>query len=47
MSPLVLAKILGVFLSPLTAHGKYPLQDCEKLLLPIQMQLSEKLKNFS
>ena len=47
MSPLVLAKILRVFLSPLTADGKYPLQDCEKLLLPIQMQLSEKLKTFS
>ena len=42
MSPLVLRKILGVFVNTLTADCKYPVQDCENLPLPIQMQLSEK-----
>ena len=41
MSPLVLRKILGVFVNTLTADCKYPVQDCENLPLPIQMQLSE------
>ena len=36
MSPLVLGKILGVFVNTLTADGKYPVQDCENLKLPIQ-----------
>ena len=35
-----------VFVNRLTAYGKYPVQDCENLLLPIQMQLSEKRKTF-
>ena len=47
MSPLVLAEILGVFLNTLTADGTYPVQDCEKLQLPSQMQLCEKPKAFS
>ena len=36
-----------VFVNRLTADGKYPVQDCENLQLPIQMQLSEKRKTFS
>ena len=47
MSPLVLFKILRVFVNTLIADGKYPVQDCENLQLPIQMQLSEKRKTFS
>ena len=35
-----------VFVNRLTAEGKYPVQDCETLLLPIQMQLSRNLKLF-
>ena len=38
MSPLVLSEILGVFVITLTANGKYPVQDCENLQLPNQMQ---------
>ena len=41
MSPLVLAEILGMFVNTLTGDGKYPVQGCENLQLPIQMQLSE------
>ena len=40
MSPLVLGEILGMFVNTLTVDGKYPLQGCENLQLPIQMQLS-------
>ena len=47
MSPLVLGEILELFGNTLTADGKYPLQCCENLQLPIQMQLSEKPKSFS
>ena len=47
MSPLVLGEILGVFVNTLTADGKYPVQGCENLQLPIQMQLSGKPKTFS
>ena len=46
MCPLVLGEVLVVFLNRLTAGGKYPVQDCENLQLPIQMQLSQKRKNF-
>ena len=35
-----------VFVNRLTAEGKYPVQDCQTLLLPIQMQLSRNLKLF-
>ena len=45
--PLVLGKILGVFFKTLTADSKYPVQYCENLQLPIQMQLSVKRKTFS
>ena len=47
MSPLVLGKILGVFVNTLTAEGKYPVEDWENLQLSIQMQLSWKWKGFS
>ena len=47
MCPLLLGEVLVVFLNRLTAGGKYPVQDCENLQLPIQMQLSEKRKTFS
>ena len=40
MSPPVLREILGVFVNILTPVGKYPVQDSENLLLPIQMELS-------
>ena len=47
MSPLVLGEIVGVFLNTLTDDGMYPVQGCENLQLPIQMQLSDKQNNFS
>ena len=47
MSLLVLGEILWVLVNPSTLDGKYPVQDCENLQLPIQMQLSEKRKTFS
>ena len=47
MSPLELGKILGVFLNTFTSDGKYLVQGCENLQLPIQMQISEKQKPFS
>ena len=42
MCPIVLGEILGMFVNTLTADGKYSVQGCEKLQLPIQMQLYEK-----
>ena len=47
MSPLVLDEFLGVFVNRLTADGKYPVQDCENLQLPTQMELSEKRQSIS
>ena len=46
-SPVVLGKILGVFLNTLTGDGKYPVEEWENWQLPNQMQLSEKRKTFS
>ena len=46
MFPLVLGEILEVFVDILTDAGRYPVQYCENLLLPIQMQLTEKRKFF-
>ena len=46
MSPLVLGEIFGLFVNILTADDKYPVQDCQNLHLPIQMQLSEKPKTL-
>ena len=37
MSPLVLGEIIGFFVNTLIADEKYPVQDCKKLELPIQM----------
>ena len=37
MSPLVLCKILSVFVNTLTADGKYSIEDWDNLQLPIQM----------
>ena len=42
MSPLVLGEMLEVFVNTLPVDGKYPVQSCENLQLPIQIQLSEK-----
>ena len=47
MSPLEFREILEVFVKTLTADGMYPVQCCENLQLPIQMQLSDEQKNFS
>ena len=47
MSPLVLGEILGMFVKTLIANAKYPVQGCENLQLPIQLQLSEKQKTIS
>ena len=47
ISPLVSAEMLGLFVNRLTSDGKYPIQGCENLQLPIQMQLFQKRKNFS
>ena len=46
MSPLLLGEILDLFVNILTADAKYPVEDCENLRLPIEMQLSEKRKPF-
>ena len=46
MSPLVLGEVLVVFVNRLTADSKYPVQDCENLQLPIQMELSQKVKKI-
>ena len=46
MSPPVLGKILGLFVNTFTSYGKYLVQGCENLQLPIQMELSEKQKTF-
>ena len=36
-----------MFLNKLSADGKSPFQYCENLQIPIQMEVSEKLKNVS
>ena len=46
MSPLAIGEILVVFVNTLTADGKYPVQYCHNLQLPIQMQLSDNGKTF-
>ena len=47
LSHLGLGEILETFVNTFTGDGKYPVQGCENLELPIQMQLSEKQKTFS
>ena len=43
---LVLGDILGVFVNTLTGDAKYPVQECEDLLLPIQMNSLNNEKLF-
>ena len=40
ISPLFNFEMIGVFVDTLTADYKYPVSDCENLLLPIQTILS-------
>ena len=47
MSPLLLGEMLRMFVNTLAIDLMYPVQGCENLQLPIQMQLCEKQKNFS
>ena len=47
ISPLVICSILGVFRNTLTANDIYPVQDCENMSSPIQMQLCLKPRIFS
>ena len=43
----MLGEILEMFVNTLTVDGKYPVQRCENLQLPIQRQLYEHQKIFS
>ena len=47
ISPWLKVEIIELFVKPWTADYKYPLPDCENLLLPIQIQLPSKQKTFS
>ena len=47
ISPLILGEMLRVFVNTLIADDKYPVQDCKKLALAMQMQLSQKRKTFA
>ena len=47
MFNVVLGEILRLFVNLLTVDDKYRVQDCENFPLRIEMQLSEKRKNFS
>ena len=47
MSPVVLGKILEVFVNTLSAEAKYSIEDLENLPLQIQMQLYDNWKTFS
>ena len=47
MSPLLLGEMLRMFVNTLAIDLMYPVQGCENLQLPIQMQLSKKPKYFS
>ena len=46
-SPLVICKVLGLFVNTLTADYKYSLLNRGYLLRHVQMQLSQKRKTFS
>ena len=46
-SLLVICKILGLFVNTLTADDKDSFLNRDNLTQPIQMQLSQKQKNFS
>ena len=43
-SPLVRSEVLGLFVNTLTGTDKYSRHNREKILQPVQIQLSEKLK---
>ena len=45
--PLVTCWIFVLLGNILTAKGKYPLRYCQDLMIPVQMQLSWKVKTFS
>ena len=45
-SPLTLGEISADFVNTLTADGMFPVQDCENLQVPIQMQLLSKTETF-
>ena len=47
MSPLVICKILRLFVNTLSADDKYSFLNRDNLTQPIQMQLSRKEKTFS
>ena len=47
MSPLVLRDILGMFLNTIDCRCQVFRPRCKNLLVPIQLQLSEKPKGFS
>ena len=46
MSLLVRSEILGLLVNTLTANWEYSRCNNDKLQLPFQMQLSEKVKKF-
>ena len=46
MSLLFTSQILGLLLNTLTTNEKYPLLNRGNLMIPIQMQLSQKQKTF-
>ena len=46
MFPIVIFKILDVFVTILTADELFPVWNCENLRHPIEMQLSQKRKTF-
>ena len=47
ISPIVFDEILNVFVNTWIAADKYPVQNCENLRLPIQIQLPQIRKSFS
>ena len=47
MSLLVICEMFGAIFKTQTIDDKYPIQNCENLKLPIQMQLSNKRTTFS
>ena len=46
ISPLLNYDILGAFVNTVTANDQHPVQDCENLQFPIQMQNKKVFLNF-
>ena len=46
-SLLLICQILGPLVKTLAVNEKYPVYNGEYLMIPVQMQLSQKQKNFS